>query len=404
MVMLNGKRIVLGITGGIAAYKAASLCSSLVKAGAHVDVIMTEGATQFITPLTLQTISRNRVITNVFAEDDPSVVSHIDLADAADLVVIAPATANVIAKMAHGIADDMLTTTLIATRAPLIVAPAMNVHMYDHPTVRNNVETLEQRGVQFVEPGVGQLACGYVGKGRLAEPEEIFEVIRARLAMAPLLANRKILITAGGTIERIDPVRYLTNDSSGKMGFAFAQAAQQMGADVTLIAGNTSVNPPQGVELVKALTALDMYDAVMERMDGMNIIVKAAAVADYRPVTQAEQKMKKNDDVLTLTLEKTADILQEVGRRKKGQYVIGFAAETEQMEHYAMEKLRKKNCDLIVANDVSAAGIGFGSDDNAVSLFDSNGLVESLPAQSKQAVAYKVLTYAASKQANGGTR
>lgn len=402
MVMLNGKRIVLGISGGIAAFKAASLCSALVKAGAHVNVIMTEGATKFITPLTLQTISRHRVITDVFAEDDPSVVSHIDLADAADMVVIAPATANVIAKMAYGLADDMLTTTLLATRAPILVAPAMNVHMYDHPTVQSNMRTLEERGVSFVEPGVGQLACGYVGKGRLAEPDEIFDAIRMKLSMAPLLANQKILITAGGTIERIDPVRYLTNDSSGKMGFAFAQAAQQMGAEVTLIAGNTTATPPSGVKLVKVQTAQQMYEAVIDRMEGMDIIVKAAAVADYRPVKQAEQKMKKNDDVLTLTLEKTTDILQEVGRRKKGQYVIGFAAETEQLEHYAMEKLRKKNCDLIVANDVSAAGIGFGSDDNAVSMFDQNGLVETLPAQSKWSVASKVLTLAARRITNGG--
>lgn len=402
--MLNGKRIVLGISGGIAAFKAASLCSALVKAGAHVDVIMTKGATQFITPLTLQTISRHRVITDVFAEDDPAVVSHIDLADSADFVVIAPATANVIAKMAYGIADDMLTTTVLATRAPILVAPAMNVHMYNHPTVQNNMKILEQRGVAFIEPGVGQLACGYVGKGRLAEPDEIFDVIRMKLSLAPLLANKKILITAGGTIERIDPVRYLTNDSSGKMGFAFAQVAQQMGAEVTLIVGNTTETPPHGVELVQVTSAQQMYDAVMSRMDKMDLIVKAAAVADYRPVNQAAQKMKKSDDVLTLTLEKTADILEAVGQRKKGQFIIGFAAETERLEHYAMEKLRKKNCDLLVANDVSNEAIGFRSDDNAVSVFDHNGLVETLPIQSKWSVAHHVLALAASRVTNGGKR
>lgn len=401
--MLSGKRIVLGVTGGIAAYKAASLCSALVQAGAHVDVIMTEGATKFITPLTFQTISRNRVITDVFAEDDPSVVSHIDLADHADLVVIAPATANVIAKMAHGIADDMLTTTLIATRAPLFVAPAMNVHMYAHPAVQANIAILEQRGVHFIEPGVGQLACGYVGKGRLAEPVDILATIRAYWAKTRRLASRKVLVTAGGTIERIDPVRYLTNDSSGKMGFALAQKAKEMGAEVTLIAGQTQGHVPPGVELVRVTSSRHMYDEVMARLDAVDIVVKAAAVSDYRPVQVADEKIKKSDEqTLTITFEKTEDILAEIGRRKGEQFVIGFAAETENLEQHALEKLHKKRCDLIVANDVSVPGIGFGADDNAVSIYGEEGLVAQLPKQSKRAIAENILTIAADRLAARG--
>ena len=283
--MLKGKRILLGVSGGIAAYKAASLCSALVQGGAEVNVIMTKGATQFIAPLTLQTLSRQPVITDIFAEDDPSVVSHIDLADHADLVVIAPATANIIAKMAHGIADDMLSTTLLATTAPILVAPAMNVHMYAHPAVQDNMELLRRRGIEFIEPGVGQLACGYVGKGRLADPDLIYDIIRRRFEARALLSGKKVLITAGGTIERIDPVRYLTNDSSGKMGFALAQMAREMGAEVTLIAANTSLMTPQGVDVIPVVSAQDMYDEVMARMETMDVIVKAAAVRRLSPCT-----------------------------------------------------------------------------------------------------------------------
>jgi phosphopantothenoylcysteine decarboxylase/phosphopantothenate--cysteine ligase len=400
--MLKGKTILLGVSGGIAAYKAASLCSALVQGGAEVKVIMTKGATEFITPLTFQTISRNPVYSDTFDERDPSVVSHIDLADSADLVVIAPATANVIAKMAHGLADDMLSTTLLATMAPILVAPAMNVHMYDHPAVQENMEILRKRGIQIIDPGEGQLACGYVGKGRLAEPETIYQVIGQHFETHSLLSGKKLLVTAGGTIERIDPVRYLTNDSSGKMGFAIAREAQEMGADVTLIAANTNLPAPKGVRIISVVSAQEMYDAVMERMGTMDIIVKAAAVADYRPAKTEMQKIKKKEASLTITLEKTVDILKEIGERKINQFVIGFAAETEQLERFAMEKLRSKNCDLLIANDVSAQGVGFGSDANAVSIYNKDGLVEVLPVQSKLKVAARILTITAERLSYGG--
>lgn len=395
--MLKGKTIVLGVTGGIAAYKAASLCSALVQGGAEVKVIMTSAAVEFITPLTFQTISRNPVITDTFDERDPSVVSHIDLADAADLFVIAPATANIIAKMAHGLADDMLSTTLLATTAPILVAPAMNVHMYDHPAVQHNMEILKQRGIEFFDPGEGQLACGYVGKGRLAEPQDIFHAIRDRFSLKPLLTGKKLLVTAGGTIERIDPVRYITNDSSGKMGFAIAQAAQEMGAEVTLISANSSLPSPQGVRFISVVSAEDMYEAVMDRMEQMDIIVKAAAVSDYRPAIKADKKIKKNEETLTLTLEKTKDILKAVGERKTTQFLVGFAAETDNLEANALQKLQRKHCDLLVANDVTLPGAGFGADSNVVHIFDAAGLVQALPMQSKKEVAVHILELIAAR-------
>lgn len=389
--MLKGKTIVLGVTGGIAAYKAAALCSALVQGGAEVRVIMTESACEFITPLTFQTISRKPVITDIFDENDPSVVSHIDLADSADLFVIAPATANMIAKMALGLADDMLSTTLLATTAPILVAPAMNVHMYAHPAVQHNMEILRQRGVMFFDPAEGQLACGYVGKGRLAEPKDIYEAIGRHFASQPLLAGKKLLVTAGGTIERIDPVRYITNDSSGKMGYAIAQAAKEMGAEVTLISANTSLPSPSGVQVVPVVSAEDMYYAVLDRMNQMDIIVKAAAVADYRPVLIEDKKIKKNEETLSISLEKTKDILKTIGERKTTQFVVGFAAETDNLEAYALEKLRKKNCDLLVANDVTLPGAGFGTDSNVVHIFDQKGLVEALPLLPKKEVAVRIL-------------
>ncbi|MEH7087316.1 bifunctional phosphopantothenoylcysteine decarboxylase/phosphopantothenate--cysteine ligase CoaBC, partial [Neobacillus drentensis] len=364
--MLNGKTIVLGITGGIAAYKAITLCSRLVQHGANVHVIMSESAKHFVTELTLQTLSRNPVFTDTFDERDPSVVSHIHLADAADMVVIAPATANILAKMTYGLADDMLSTTLLATTAPIVVAPAMNVHMYSHPATVHNMKVLEERGVLFVEPGTGQLACGYVGKGRMAEPEDIFHWIERHFAeqsnidqdqgVSKPLAGKKLMVTAGGTIERIDPVRYITNDSSGKMGFAIARAAKEWGATVQLIAANTNETLPVGVEVIHAMSAREMYDAVLERMDDADIIIKAAAVADYRPVKQAPHKMKKSSERLTLELERTEDILQKIGELKKHQFVVGFAAETHDVDYYAQDKLKRKNCDFIVANDVTAEG------------------------------------------------
>ncbi|MBU5444258.1 bifunctional phosphopantothenoylcysteine decarboxylase/phosphopantothenate--cysteine ligase CoaBC [Paenibacillus sp. MSJ-34] len=401
--MVKGKTIIVGITGGIAAYKAIALCSKLAQSGAEVHVIMTKSAAKFVTELTLQTITRHPVYTDTFDERDPSVVSHIDLADRADLVVIAPATANAIAKMTYGLADDMLSTTLLATTAPIVVAPAMNVHMYEHPTVVANMETLRKRGVMFVEPGFGQLACGYVGKGRLAEPEEIFAWIESFFARRGRrnepLKGRNVLVTAGGTIERIDPVRYITNDSSGKMGFAIAEAAHAMGARVHLIAANAAIDPPSGIQVTRVVSAQDMFDAVMRHMAESDIIVKAAAVADYRPVQAALRKIKKSGGELTLHLEKTPDILQEVGARKTTQYVIGFAAETDNLEQYAMDKLRRKNCDLLVANDVTAEGAGFGKDTNIVQIYDRNGLVETLPQMAKSEVAFRLLQFVAGRLA-----
>ncbi|NOU95221.1 bifunctional phosphopantothenoylcysteine decarboxylase/phosphopantothenate--cysteine ligase CoaBC [Paenibacillus sp. LMG 31456] len=399
--MLRNKTIVLGVSGGIAAYKAAAICSKLAQAGADVRVIMTESATRFIAPLTFQTLSRHDVIVDTFDEKDAAVVSHIDLADRADLVVVAPATANIIAKMAHGLADDMLTTTLLATTAPVLVAPAMNVHMYAHPAVQANMETLAGRGVLFVEPGTGQLACGYVGKGRLEEPEQIVEAIHRFFMEEGQLRGKKVLVTAGGTVERIDPVRYLTNDSSGKMGYAIAEAARSMGAEVTLVTGKASLSVPNGVSVVHVESAQNMLEAVLERLPGSDIVIKAAAVADYRPVEKAVQKIKKNEQEMTLTLVKNQDILQTIGSMKKNQFIVGFAAETERIDEYAMGKLLKKNCDLLVANDVTQEGAGFGTDTNVVRIYDKNGLVRALPIMTKLGVARELLTLIAERTVKG---
>lgn len=406
--MLNGKKIVLGVTGGIAAYKAATLCSRLVQKGADVHVIMTASATQFITELTLQTLTRNTVYTDTFDEREPAVVSHIHLADLADLVLVAPATANVIAKMAHGMADDMLSTTLLATTAPVMIAPAMNVHMYDHPAVKHNMNLLVERGAMMIEPGEGLLACGYVGKGRLEEPESIVDVVErffeqresadiSRQGQAQLLQGKKVVVTAGGTIERIDPVRYITNDSSGKMGFAIAAAARDLGADVKLVMGNTQAEPPENVELIPVQSAQDMYEAVTREWDNADIVVKAAAVADYRPKEVYTEKIKKKGDTLSLELVKNIDILETLGKQKTHQFLIGFAAETQSVEMYAREKLERKNCDLIVANDVTRTGAGFGTDTNAVHIYDREGLVEELQVMAKDDVAHRLLRIAAER-------
>ncbi|TVY08743.1 bifunctional phosphopantothenoylcysteine decarboxylase/phosphopantothenate--cysteine ligase CoaBC [Paenibacillus cremeus] len=399
---MRGKTIILGVCGGIAAFKAAALCSKLAQAGAEVRVIMTESAAKFVAPLTFQTLSRHEVAIDTFDEKDPSVVSHINLADSADLVVIAPATANMIGKLAHGIADDMLSTTLLATEAPVMIAPAMNVHMYAHPAVQANMQTLADRGVRYVEPGVGLLACGYVGKGRLAEPEDIVAAIGQFFAQQQLLRGKKVLVTAGGTVERIDPVRYLTNDSSGKMGFAIAEQARLMGADVTLVVAKTSAAIPTGMQIVRVESTLDMMEAVLSRLPEQDLIIKAAAPADYRPVERAEQKIKKKEEELTLTLVKNPDILQAVGERKTPkQFVIGFAAETHNLDAFAMDKLKRKKCDLLVANDVTAEGAGFGTDTNVVKIFDQHGLLEAPPMMTKAQVAERLLTLAAERLAKG---
>ncbi len=391
--MLQGKTIVLGVTGGIAAYKAAALCSALIQRGAEVRVILSSSSLQFIQPLTFQALSRHHVIVDTFEEKDPAVIAHIDLADRADLIVIAPATANVLAKAALGLGDDMLTTTLLATEAPVMVCPAMNVHMYQHPAVQKNMQTLKERGMLFVEPGEGFLACGYTGKGRMAEPEAIVEAIISQFEVKKDLVGKRVLITAGATREAVDPVRFFTNHSTGKMGYALAEAASARGAQVTLISGRSNpLAKPAGVEWIPIESAEDMYQAVMSRADEADIIIKSAAVADYRPAVIHDQKMKKKEGNLTIELVRTKDILRQLGEQKLAhQVLVGFAAETENVEENAMKKVHGKNLDFIVANNVAQVGAGFGTDTNIVSLYDRNGLLLSLPQLSKREVSDRIL-------------
>ncbi|KHD86186.1 bifunctional phosphopantothenoylcysteine decarboxylase/phosphopantothenate--cysteine ligase CoaBC [Bacillus ginsengihumi] len=387
-----GKNILLCVTGGIAVYKAAALTSKLVQAGAQVKVIMTESACHFVSPLTFQALSRNDVYTNTFDEKHPEKIAHIDLADWADLILVAPATANIIGKMANGIADDMVTTTILASTAPVWLAPAMNVHMYDHPAVQQNISTLHQFGYQFIEPSEGYLACGYVGKGRLEEPEKIVDIVSNffRSDTKPL-KGKTILITAGPTIEKIDPVRYITNRSSGKMGFALAEEAAKMGANVLLITSVETLPIPNGVQCIKIRSANDMYEAVMKHYKQADIVIKSAAVADYTPALVFEQKMKKKDGELTLRLERTKDILKELGRKADKPFLVGFAAETENVDTYAQQKLIKKNADMIVANNVSQTGAGFAGDTNIVTIFKRDGSSVPLPLLSKNETAQHIL-------------
>ncbi|SEP55874.1 bifunctional phosphopantothenoylcysteine decarboxylase/phosphopantothenate--cysteine ligase CoaBC [Piscibacillus halophilus] len=385
--MLNGKKVLLGVSGGIAAYKACALTSKLVQSGADVRVIMTEGATQFVQPLTFQALSRNPVYTDAFDEKNPEKIAHIDLADWADLVILAPATAHLLGRIANGMADDMLTTTLLATTAPVYIAPAMNVHMYDHPAVKDNLLTLEKYGYHFIEPGDGYLACGYVGKGRLEEPENILKVIEQNENQPQPLKGKRILITAGPTKESVDVVRYFTNHSSGKMGYALAQEAKKLGASVTLVSGPVQLDPVPGVEVVQVTTADEMYEAVIDRFEEQDMVIKAAAVADYRPKDAINQKLKKKDGPLVLELERTKDILKTLGEKKDHQYLVGFAAETNDLIHYGRQKLEKKNLDAIVVNDIGNQHIGFQSDENEVHVLTRSGQEKALPLGSKQDIA-----------------
>lgn len=390
--MLTGKKILLCVTGGIAVYKAAALTSKLTQAGAQVKVILSESAVNFVAPLTFQSLSRHDVYTDTFDEKDSKVIAHIDLADWADLILVAPATANVIGKLANGIADNMITTTLLAASSPIWIAPAMNVHMYSHPAVQKNIETLYGFGCRFIEPSEGYLACGYVGKGRLEEPEKITEAISEFFKPSRLeLIGRKVVITAGPTREKIDPVRYITNHSTGKMGYAIAEAAVSAGAEVVLISGPVSINAPAGLKLIKVESAEEMYQAALNEFDYADVVIKTAAVSDYRPKAASEQKMKKQPGDEVLELERTKDILFELGQKKEKQILIGFAAETEQVEEYAKGKLMKKNADMIVANNVTAEGAGFGTDTNIVTLFKKDGSSEKLPLMTKKDVAVKIL-------------
>ncbi|WP_130860031.1 bifunctional phosphopantothenoylcysteine decarboxylase/phosphopantothenate--cysteine ligase CoaBC [Gracilibacillus phocaeensis] len=389
--MLKGKKILLAVSGGIAVYKAVALTSKLTQAGAEVKVMMTEHATEFVTPLTFQAMSRNPVYTDTFDEKDPAKIAHIDLADWADMVVIAPATANVLGKVANGMADDMVTTTLLATQAQVYVAPAMNVHMYQHPAVVQNMKTLETWGYRFIEPGDGYLACGYVGKGRLEEPEEIVQVIDRDYHRLGRWQGKKVLITAGPTREPLDPVRYFTNYSSGKMGYAFAQEAAEQGAKVYLVSGPTNLTVPPSVEHIPVSSTEEMFAQVTALYDQVDIVIKTAAVADYRPVETSEQKIKKNKDHITIELEKNVDILRYLGEHKERQYLIGFAAETEDLEAYGRKKLQEKNLDAIVINDVSRSDIGFDSDQNEVVLITKAGNTWPIEQASKSAIAEQVI-------------
>lgn len=390
--MLNGKKILLCVTGGIAVYKAAALTSKLTQAGIIVKVILSEAAAQFVTPLTFQALSKNDVYTDTFDEKDSRVIAHIDLADWADLIIVAPATANTIGKLANGIADNMITTTLLAATVPVWIAPAMNVHMYEHPAVKKNIAVLAQYGYRFIEPSEGYLACGYVGKGRLEEPEKIVEIIDNYFNQSnQSLAGKKVIVTAGPTQEKIDPVRYITNHSTGKMGYAIAEEAAKAGAEVVLISGPVNIPVPNGVTVVNVKSAEDMYQAVIAQYDEADIVIKTAAVADYRPKISHEQKMKKQPGEKVLELERTKDILFELGQKKTHQILVGFAAETEHVEEYAMGKLKKKNADMIVANNVKTAGAGFGTETNIVTIFKNDGTSLELPIMTKHEVAQKLL-------------
>lgn len=387
--MLAGKTIVVGVTGGIAAYKAAELVRFLVKEGAFVRVIMTKNAREFITPLTLQTLSGNPVATETFNLTQESEIGHIRLADTADLILIAPASADVIGKLAHGLADDLLTTVLLATMAPVLVAPAMNVHMYAHPAVQENIHTLGQRGYRFVEPAEGFLACGYEGKGRLADPEDIVEEVRASLTKKDL-ASERIIVTAGPNAEPIDPVRYITNRSTGKMGFAMARVAWRRGAEVTLVSGPTALTPPRGVRFCSVRTALEMRKAVLASYDNATMVISAAAIADYRPAHVAPQKIKKQDGAFVIEMTRNPDILAGLGQQKGSRMLVGFATETENVLQNAVSKLQRKNLDMIVANDVTQEGAGFAHDTNIVTLIDRSERMETLPLMSKDEVAHTV--------------
>ena len=385
--MLQGKTVVLGVTGGIAAYKMPNLASALVKLGCNVQVLMTQNATQFITAVTFETLTGNKALVDTFDRNFSFQVEHIAVADQADLVMIAPATANVIAKLAHGLADDMLTTTVLACNCPKIVVPAMNTKMYENPVTQDNLNTLRRYGWEVVEPASGYLACGAVGKGKLPEPEVLLQVILHDLAHEKDMMGKRVLVTAGPTQEALDPVRYLTNHSSGKMGYAIAQAAARRGAQVTLVSGPVALKRLPYVETVDVVSAQEMFEAVAVRAAEQDLLIKAAAVADYRPMMVAEDKMKKSDDALSIPLERTQDILGWLGQqRRPGQFLCGFSMETQNMVENSRKKLEKKQVDMIAANNLKVEGAGFGVDTNLLTLITKDGLDE-LPLVTKEEAA-----------------
>lgn len=391
MEKLNGKNVVLGVTGGIAAYKMANVASALRKAGANVHVIMTENATQFITPLTFETLTNNRCIVDTFDRNFQYDVAHISLAKAADLFLIAPATANVIAKLAHGLADDMLTTTVLAAKCPKLVAPAMNTAMFENPITQDNLRTLEHYGFRIIQPAVGMLACKDVGSGKLPEPEVLLDAIAMEIAREKDMVGLHVTVTAGPTQESLDPVRYLTNHSSGKMGYAIAREAMLRGADVTLISGQVALAPVPGVKMRPVVSAQDMFEAVQEALPTTDILIKAAAVADYRPVHVSDQKMKKKDGELSIPLERTTDILGWVAEHKQnGMFVCGFSMETENLVENSQKKLGNKHLDMVVANNLKVEGAGFGVETNVVTLITAENVTE-LPRMGKDEVSYHLL-------------
>ncbi len=389
--MLKGKTVVLGVTGSIAAYKMANVASALVKEGADVHVVMTKNATNFINPITFETLTNNKCLVDTFDRNFQFHVAHVSLSQKADVFMIAPASANIIGKLANGIADDMLSTMTLAAACKIIVAPAMNTHMYENRIVQDNIEKLKNYGFQIVEPAAGRLACGYVGAGKLPDEEILLDYIRQEIEFPKDMAGLKVLVTAGPTVESIDPVRYITNHSSGKMGYAVAEIAAKRGADVTLISGPVNIKPPMFADTINIQSANDMYNAVMENLPECDILVKAAAVADYTVPDVSSEKLKKSDDDLSLSLARTKDILKAVGENKKDNQVIcGFSMETSNLVENSKKKLVSKKCDMIIANNLKDKGAGFGVDTNKITIITEND-VESLDVLTKKQVAKKIL-------------
>ena len=390
--MLKDKTVVIGVSGGIAVYKTLDVVSRLRKLGVNVNVIMTKSATEFVTPLSFQSLSQNYVVCDMFEDPKTLDVEHISLAKRADVFLIAPATANVIGKIANGIADDMLTTTVMATKAKVLIAPAMNTNMYENPILQRNINTLKELGYNFVEPESGRLACGDTGKGKLASPETIVDEVVKLLSKDQDLKGKSIIVTAGPTVESIDPMRYITNRSTGKMGYSIAKEAIERGADVTLITGPTNLTPPQNLKkLVKIESAKDMYEAVLENLDENDVVIKSAAVADYKPKNYSNKKIKKSDDDLVIELDRNKDIAQEIGKIKNNKILVGFAAETNDLIENASLKIKKKNIDFIVANDLTKEGAGFGVDTNIVKIIDKEGNITEYPKMKKEEVANIIL-------------
>ncbi|HSQ89654.1 bifunctional phosphopantothenoylcysteine decarboxylase/phosphopantothenate--cysteine ligase CoaBC [Romboutsia sp.] len=390
--MFKDRTVVIGVSGGIAVYKTLDVISRLRKLGVNVNVIMTKSATEFVTPLSFQSLSQNYVVCDMFEDPKTWDVEHISLAKRADVFLIAPATANVIGKMANGIADDMLTTTVMATKGKVLIAPAMNTNMYENPLVQRNISILKELGYNFVDPESGRLACGDTGKGKLATPETIVDEVVKLLSTEQDLKGKSIIVTAGPTMESIDPVRFISNRSSGKMGYAIAMQAINRGADVTLISGPTNLTPPQNLKkLIRIESAKDMYDAVVENLDENQVVIKSAAVADYKPKDYSDKKIKKSDDDLSIQLDRNKDIAYEIGKIKNNKILVGFAAETNDLIENARGKVKKKNLDFIVANDLTKEGAGFGVDTNIVKIIDKEGNITEYPKMKKEEVANVIL-------------